>query len=80
MHTLHVRSVPDSIYSQIRDLAQEQQRSLSAQVVVLLERALQVEVERRQTAQALTEIRRRRFTLPPDAPDSTELLREDRTR
>jgi hypothetical protein len=80
MHTLHVRSVPDNLYNQIRSLAQDQQRSLSAQVLVLLERGLEVETRRQETAQALNHIRRRRFVLPPNAPESTEYLREDRAR
>lgn len=80
MHTLHVRSVPEELYSQIRSLAQHQQRSLSAQVIVLLERGLEAERQRTQTTQALEQIHRRRFVLPPNSPDSTELLREDRKR
>ena len=80
MQTLHVRSVPEELYSQIRTLAQDQQRSLSAQVIVLLERGLAAEEDRRRSARALAQIRRRRFVPLPSAPDSTELLREDRAR
>lgn len=80
MHTLHVRSVPENLYTEIRSLAQIKQRSLSAQVIVLLQRGLEVEKQRSQTAEALENIRRRRFVLPQDAPDSTEYLREDRGR
>ncbi len=43
MPTLHVRSVPDSLYDQLRSLAQVKQRSLSAQVVAMLERSLEAE-------------------------------------
>ena len=80
MPTLHVRSVPDDVYDQLRALAQVKQRSLSAQVVAMLERALQAEAQQQRQARLLDAIRRRRFTPPAEAPDSTELLREDRQR
>jgi hypothetical protein len=80
MQTLHVRSVPDDLYNRLRSLAQSEQRSLSAQVIMLLDRALEDETKLQQQAQILAEIRRRRFTPPPGAPDSVEMLREDRDR
>ncbi len=80
MATLHVRSVPDDLYEQLRTLAYSRQRSLSAQVIALLERALLSEAQQEQQAQVLADIRRRRFVLPVHTPDSTELLREDRSR
>jgi len=79
MTTLHVRSVPEELYEQIRQLAQARQRSLSAQVITLLERAVAEESQREQQAELLASIRRRRFK-PPAAMDSTSLLREDRAR
>ncbi len=80
MATIHVRSVPDALYAQVRELAQARQRSLSAEVVALLETALAAESRRQQQANVLDAIRRRRFTPPAGAPDSVELLREDRAR
>lgn len=80
MPTLHVRSVPDEVYSQLQSLAQVKQRSLSAQVVAMLERALEAEAQQQQQARLLDTIRRRRFTPPAPAPDSVDLLREDRQR
>ena len=79
MNTLHVRSVPEELYEQIRRLALAQQRSLSAQVITLLERAVAEENRREQQADVLASIRRRRFT-PTATTDSTALLREDRAR
>jgi antitoxin FitA len=80
MPILHVRNVPDELYENIRRQAQEQNRSISAQVVYLLERAIieSPQVQR----QVLESIRRRRAGLPaqPDVPDSLSLLRQDRTR
>jgi plasmid stability protein len=80
MQTLHVRSVPDELYNRLRALAQSEQRSLSAQVILMLDRALEDEARHQDQAQILAEIRRRRFTPPPTAPDSVEMVREDRNR
>lgn len=80
MPTLHVRSVPQDLYEHLHGLAQAQQRSLSAQVIALLERALADEYARQAQSELLGAIRRRRFAPPVGAPDSTELLREDRGR
>jgi plasmid stability protein len=80
MPTLHVRSVPEDLYRRLHALAQEQNRSLSAQVVTLLERALQDAELRQDQANALQSIRRRRFSPPAQLIDSTALLREDRSR
>jgi hypothetical protein len=80
MPILHVRNVPDDLYELIRRQAQEQNRSISAQVVYLLERAV-LESPQAQR-QVLENIRRRRSTLPVQSglPDSLSLLRQDRQR
>jgi plasmid stability protein len=80
MATLHVRSVPEDLYERIQRLAQSRSRSLSAEVITLLYQALEEEENRKRQGKLLADIRRRRFTLPPGAPDSVELLREDRRR
>lgn len=80
MATLHVRNVPDNLYQRLREQAESQNRSLSAEVIILLDRAL-VESSDRQE-EILARIRRRRSFTPAlvGAPDSTTLLREDRDR
>ena len=80
MSTLHVRSVPEDLYTRVQDLARLSSRSLSAQVVTMLYQALEDEERRRQQGQALHAIRRRRFAPPKSAPNSLDLLREDRQR
>ncbi|HLO13585.1 MAG TPA: hypothetical protein VK206_02065 [Anaerolineales bacterium] len=80
MPTLHVRSVPEDLYLRIQRLAEMENRSLSAQVVTMLTRAIEDEKRRKQQAKALTSIRRRRFVTPKKAPSSLTLLREDRNR
>jgi plasmid stability protein len=80
MATLHVRNVPDDLYQQIRERADAGSRSLSAEVVVLLSRAL--DEKGPSVGELLTEVRRRRHFRPSamGMPDSTTLLREDRER
>ena len=80
MPTLHVRNVPDDLYEQIRQQSQLSDRSISAQVITLLRRAVVNEGDSQK--ELLEKIRRRRFYSPEavKAPDSTTLLREDRDR
>lgn len=82
MSILHVRNVPQELYEQIQQMADAKHRSLSAQVVTLLEQAVKQEQARQAQAKTLAGIRRRRLaqTANPAAPDSASLLREDRTR
>lgn len=80
MPILHVRNVPEDLYEHIRRQAQEQNRSISAQVIHLLERAVLESAQMQ--SEVLNDIRRRR-TYRPDrvnAPDSLSLLRQDRRR
>ena len=80
MAILHVRNVPENLYELIRRQAQEQNRSISAQVVHLLERAV---LESPQAQGEILELTRRRRSLNPErvgAPDSLSLIRQDRDR
>lgn len=80
MPTLHVRNVPESLYARLRQRAQKRNRSLSAEVVTLLDFAIEESGDTQ--TQLLDSIRRRRFFNPAaaGAPDSATLLREDRER
>lgn len=80
MPILHVRNVPEELYERLQERAQKENRSMSAEVVDLLQRA--IEASERSPAEILAGIRRRRFFRPADAgvPDSATLLREDRDR
>jgi plasmid stability protein len=80
MNTLHVRSVPDDLYNRLQQLALSRNRSLSAQVITLLEQALEIEERHKKQAKTLASIQRRRFKAPRNAPSSLELLKEDRAR
>ena len=82
MAALHVRNVPDELYGRLKQHAKAQNRSLSAQVITLLDQALQQDARRSQQQQLLGEIQKRRFVYSADvdAQDSVTLLREDRER
>lgn len=80
MPILHVRNVPDELYERLKEQAQARNRSISAEVIMLLDRALTD--SGRSQAELLDGIRRRRFFRPAQtgAPDSDTLLRQDRAR
>ena len=80
MPILHVRNVPEDLYERIKRQAAARNRSISAQVITLLARA--VEQPARSQDEILEGIQRRRFFQPASAgaPDSTTLLRQDRSR
>ncbi|MCZ2127779.1 MAG: hypothetical protein LC099_08425 [Anaerolineales bacterium] len=80
MNILHVRSVPDDLHARLKKIAQLKNRSLSAQVIIMLTQALEEEERRKKQTKTLNSIRRRRFTPPEGAPSALELLREDRSR
>lgn len=88
MATLHVENLPDDLYAKLQQLATSQNRSIDAQVISLLESAVQAEVQEPQSdkpksiAEILADISRRRESRPVDLglPDSTTLIREDRDR
>jgi antitoxin FitA len=80
MATLHVRNIPDALYSRIQQLADQRKRSLSAEVAVLLEEAVALEDRRTTHMAALRSLARRRRAAPPGSPATAELLREDRAR
>ena len=80
MAVLHVRNVPNDLYNRLKQRAKARRRSLSAEVISLLEWALQ-EAEHPPHV-TLSSIRTRRSFNPAavGAPDSTTLLRQDRQR
>ncbi|HXO21350.1 MAG TPA: Arc family DNA-binding protein [Thermoanaerobaculia bacterium] len=79
MPTLHVRNVPDELYERLRESAEASSRSMSAEVVTLLDELLASAPAQKDL---LAGIRRRRFFRPAEAgaPTSTVLLRKDRGR
>lgn len=80
MATLYVRNVPDDLYDRLRTRARAEGHSVSAETILLLERALAP------ATPSLRELLDGIAARPPfdpaavGAPSSTELLREDRAR
>lgn len=75
MATLHVRNVPDLLYERLRRQAEAENRSLSAEVIILLNRTL--DTTSADHGAVVADIRRRRAFEPAAvvAPDSTSTLR-----
>ena len=82
MATLHVRNVPEKLYKRIQKLAEEENRSVTAEVIQLLSQGLQAREARRGAAEVIERIRQRaqKIELPRGWKDSAELIREDRSR
>ncbi len=80
MPILHIRNVPQELHARIQRLAGQDNVSLSAEVIRLLDTAVQDRKARAGQGRVLAGIRRRRFRPPRKAPGSTALLREDRAR
>ncbi|MBW4454095.1 MAG: hypothetical protein KME55_16075 [Nostoc indistinguendum CM1-VF10] len=89
MATIHALNIPDELYEQLQHLAKAENNSIDAQVITILQNALQAKTQpteeerRKNVPKLLEEISRRRRRLNPaefGLPDSTELIREDRDR
>jgi len=82
MAILHVRNVPEKLYKRIQKLAEEENRSVTAEVIQLLNQGLQAREARRGAVELIERIRQRaqKIELPRGWKDSAELLREDRSR
>lgn len=82
MAILHIRNVPENLYKRIRKLAEEENRSVTAEVIELLGQSVRLREERLGAAEIVERIRRQaqKTTLPRGWRDSADLLREDRSR
>ena len=81
MANLSLRDVPDDLYQQIKEIAERERRSVNQQIMVLLERAVQL--KKRPGADLLEQIDRQREAIASRVgimPDSTEQIAEDRHR
>ena len=84
MAILHVRNVPEDLYRQLQEQAETERRSLSAEVVILLQRAMAQPRAYSPAAHAdlLQQIARDRESLAVRGgfPDSVADIRADRER
>jgi plasmid stability protein len=79
MATLHVRNVPGELYERLKSLAEEDHRSLSAEVIDLLQEAAAAGSRRSRTLAALEALHRIAVENGPQ-PDglAADLIREGR--
>ena len=82
MPTLYVRDFPGELHDKVKKLAKQSHRSVSAEITVLVDKALKDEELKEQRIEALKRIeqRRRSYVTTGKEVDSLILLREDRER
>lgn len=82
MPTLYVRDVPSELYERLRQEAASARRSLSAETIELLRRALAPDVRGVSLERLLkgADRIREQHLLPAGSPSAAELIREDRQR
>ena len=81
MAELHVRNLPPELHRRLREQADAEGRSMSAEAITLLRKALTRSDEQPAKERAAIELLRqirRRSRLPADAPLAEQLVREDR--
>jgi plasmid stability protein len=83
MPTLYVENVPEAIYRALRERARKNRKSISAEVIELLERNVPTAQElqaRREFVRRLKEISSKEPLTPGPFPSAEEMVREDRER
>jgi plasmid stability protein len=83
MPTLYVENVPDELYEALRSQAKARRRSISAEVLALLEENIPTEQELKAREGLFQRIIRMREDLPKSKgpfPSAEEMIREDRER
>ncbi|NUM53246.1 MAG: hypothetical protein HUU46_06355 [Candidatus Hydrogenedentes bacterium] len=80
MPTLHVRNVPEELYDGLKSVAAQKSISIGAEVVSMIERALEQEKRNAKRKALVHRIVHRRVRLPKGAPTPEAILRKDRDR
>jgi plasmid stability protein len=83
MPTLYVENVPEDLYEALRERARERRKSISAEVLALLEENVPTPAELARRREFLERARRLRAKPSRSAgpfPSAEEMLREDRLR
>ena len=83
MATLYVENIPDELYEALRKRARKNRKSISAEVIELLEQFVPTERElkaRREFIRRLERLRSQPSPSPGPFPSTEEMLREDRSR
>ena len=83
MPTLYVENVPDELYAALRDCARRHRKSITAEVLSLLEENIPTAAELKRRKQFLQRVRRlgtRTLRSSGPFPSTEQILREDRAR
>ena len=83
MPTLQVRDLPEHIYEQIVELAEQDRRSITQETIILLEKALEIEKQNKSNRKKLLDhivAETQSENSSDDIPDPVPLIREDRKR
>jgi plasmid stability protein len=82
MPTLQVRDLPEHVYRKLIEKAALEHRSIAQETIVLLEKALGMEIEKKSRRKQLLEkiLRTPPIIDPQKIPDPVELVRQDRSR
>jgi antitoxin FitA len=75
MPTLYLRDVPDSLVERLRRRARRNRRSMSAEAVAILQRAVDDE---RDDVSLVRRLRQLRYAVPDGEPSDVELIRQGR--
>ena len=81
MATLSVRDIPKAVHETLRKSAKKHHRSLNGEILEILTYHAEGERRRKRLKRLLPELRRMREEIArkyPNAPDSVQLIREDR--
>jgi len=83
MKTYTIRDIPEDLFDSFKRLAQRERRSINAELIEVMDQAVQQDTLRLQRQAALEQIAALRRSLPPqirEGKDSLTLLQEDRNR
>ncbi len=83
MATLYVENVPDELYEALREQARKHRKSITAEVLTLLEENVPTARElkaRREFVRRLERLRSQPSPSPGPFPSTEEMQREDRSR
>jgi hypothetical protein len=80
MPTLQVRDLPDDIYIKLNMIANEENRSIAQQTIVLLKESLGLHINNKLRRRALLEKLEEKKYPENNEIDQVELIREDRKR
>jgi plasmid stability protein len=82
MATLYVENIPDDRYEALRERAKRNRRSITAEILAILEENVPTEKEIGARKEAVRRLQRLKFTSTSDTPmpSSLDMIREDRER